>query len=534
MVPSSVGNGPARLDESRILAAPLAAAIVLAKIAVAIRARPATMGDVKFRRWLAVLVIVAAFAALRLRAPVAAASGAGARPDLIVFLLDDDTLSRVRFLNGARSGPQLLPAFRRLGIHSVYCSRVYASTPLCVPSRCTYLTGQYAQRHGVVNNQGGADSFTNRGLDGSTVATWLHDCGYRTMYFGKYLNLYGAITTRPRGFVPPGFTDWHAYTNLGRAGYWDFELSDDGVVTSYPRRTDADYGIDVLRDKAVSLIAAASSTQPLFVTFAPTSPHEPATPAPRYANDRPTLAAPRPPANPAWMEEDVSDKPAYIQAIPFPAPPDRVAEIDQLYRDGANCLSSVTDAILAIVDAVNAAGRLNRTVFVVTNDNGYSYLDHRLRGKTNPYESSVRVYIAFASANATLIPANRVERSLVCNVDLAPTLARLARAPIPAGHVVDGRNLVPLIRGQRTSVRTDALLGGYGPETDSDYPPWRAIVTGPEDALPNWKYVDYLDGHVELYDLAADAFEMASVSGDPARAATRSALAARLAALRTQ
>lgn len=450
-------------------------------------------------------------------------------------MLDDDTLSRLRFLNGAPGGRQIGPTFRALGIHSVAFTRVYATTPLCCPSRATFFTGQHPQHHGIQHNAGGVDAFTNLALDHSTVATWLHDCGYRTMHLGKYFNQYGSVASRPAGFVPPGWDDWHVYTSLGQAGYWDFVLSDNGVVNTYLHHTDADYGIDVLRDKAVQSIASTPRSQPLFLYFAPTSPHEGAIPAPRHAGLRPNLIAPRPPANPAWLEADVSDKDAYVQAIPFPPTAEQIEAGDALYRNGANCLASVADAILAVVDAQRAARRLDRTVFLFTNDNGYSFLDHRLGGKVNPYETSARVYLGVATSNVALIATNRVERSLVGNVDVAPTIADLAGAPIPAGHRVDGRSLVPLIRSATAPpARTDLLLAGYGPEPVTDFPAWRAIVTGPGDAQPNWKYIDYLNGHVELYDLTADPFELASVSNDPTQQAVRSTLAMRLAQLLAQ
>ncbi len=475
--------------------------------------------------------------------------GAAPRPDIVVFMLDDDVPGRARFLNGSPAGPHLLPALRSHGIHHVAFPRIYSTTPLCVPSRSSFLTGQYAHHHGVFfNNEtplaaqnGGAEGFTQRGLDQSTLATWLHDAGYRTMQFGKYFNNYDLVTNRPAGFVPPGWDDWRAIYRGGNGGYWNFTLSEDGTLRRYPHSSDADYGTDVLRDKAVERIAATPLEQPLFMYFAPVAPHMPAVPAPRHQGLRPTLVAPRPPSNPSYLEEDVSDKHAYLQSIALPPPEYRVLATDGLYRDGANCLASVAEAFIAVIDALQAGGRLDRTVFLFTNDNGYSFFDHRLRGKRHPYESAVRIYLAVATANAQLIPANRVEDSLVANIDLTKTIAALARAPIPGGHAVDGRSLVPLIRSAGAPpVRTDLLLESFGPEPPfdperpSDFPAWRAVVTGPGHAFPRFKYVDYLDGHVELYDLAADPFEMTSVAQVPAYQATRAALAARLADLLDQ
>jgi len=49
-----------------------------------------------------------------------------------------------------------------------------------------------------------------------------------------------------------------------------------------------------------------------------------------------------------------------------------------------------------------------------------------------------------------------------------------------------------------------------------------------------WKYVEYVTGETELYDLAADPFELTNVTGDPANAALRTSLAARLHTLQSE
>jgi len=80
---------------------------------------------------------------------------------------------------------------------------------LCAPSRASILTGQYVNRHGVLGNlaPNNAVAFD----DGSTVATWLHDAGYTTGLFGKYLNGYEVLSP----YVPPGWDVWQAFAQPG-------------------------------------------------------------------------------------------------------------------------------------------------------------------------------------------------------------------------------------------------------------------------------------------------------------------------------
>ena len=93
-------------------------------------------------------------------------------------------------------------------------TNAFVTTPLCCPSRASILRGQYAHSHGVLNNvgeNGGFPAFYRLGDEDSTVATWLHDAGYRTALIGKYLNRYpkGAAESH----VPPGWDEWSAFAS---------------------------------------------------------------------------------------------------------------------------------------------------------------------------------------------------------------------------------------------------------------------------------------------------------------------------------
>jgi arylsulfatase A-like enzyme len=120
-----------------------------------------------------------------------------------------------------------------------------------------------------------------------------------------------------------------------------------------------------------------------------------------------------------------------------------------------------------------------------------------------------------------------VDRRLVSNVDLAPTLAELAG--IEPLSPVDGMSLVPLLQGRPSASWRGALLTEY--VGDEKVPPWWGVRT------ENFAYVELATGETELYDLAgvigwADPFELENRADDPAYAAVRARLSARLAALR--
>ena len=155
------------------------------------------------------------------------------------------------------------------------------SVSWCCPSRSTTLRGQYAHNTTVWSNtapNGGFGRFYGKGLEDSTIATWLKGAGYRTGLFGKYLNGYpeqapvGQSTSRPDG--PPG-TSRPAGSPYHQFNY---TLNDNGKLESHGHKA-SDYLTDVLNLKARKFISAPSP-KPFFAYIGVYNPHAPATPAP--------------------------------------------------------------------------------------------------------------------------------------------------------------------------------------------------------------------------------------------------------------
>src|ERR671911_1326090 len=74
-------------------------------------------------------------------AAIMPASAAAERPNLVVVMTDDQTVSELADMPHTR---------RLIGAKGVRFDRSYVSFPVCCPSRATYLTGQYAHNHGVM------------------------------------------------------------------------------------------------------------------------------------------------------------------------------------------------------------------------------------------------------------------------------------------------------------------------------------------------------------------------------------------------
>jgi hypothetical protein len=118
------------------------------------------------------------------------------------------------------------------------------------------------------------------------------------------------------------------------------------------------------------------------------------------------------------------------------------------------------------------------------------------------------------------VPENESQSQLVTNADLAPTI--LDAADARPGRAQDGRSLLDLVEDPGVQWGRELLLEG-GTNSGLTY-----------TALRNyrWKWVEHGNGERELYDLARDPDELANLAADPALAPLRSAMSARLSALR--
>jgi len=104
------------------------------------------------------------------------------QPNIILFLTDDQDLT----LGGLNSMPQL----RNLIINQgATFNNFFVSTPVCCPSRTSYLSGRYIHNGGAVSNQCDDPHWRN-GNEKTTYAVYAKEAGYRTSYAGKYLNDY--------------------------------------------------------------------------------------------------------------------------------------------------------------------------------------------------------------------------------------------------------------------------------------------------------------------------------------------------------
>lgn len=451
----------------------------------------------------AALILLVLAQAVPLAAPRHAA--AATAPNIVVVMVDDMPARMVEDLPGMQE------LFTDQGLSF---TSFYAAAPQCCPSRASFLRGQYPHNTGVLKNgppQGGYGAFRNNGLEGSTVATWLQDAGYRTGLIGKYLNGYEKFSKR----VPTGWNRWFVYAGEGKYTTWD--VSDQGKLRTYgKKKQNKHYQTDVLADKAVGFINTAPDDSPLFLFFSPSAPHEPATPAPRHkkaavARD----GAPRPPS---FNEEDMGDKSSAWRGRGT-LPGKRLRDIDRLYVKQLKTMLSVEGAVERIVAALEAESRLANTYLVFTADNGVHHGEHRIAsGKQTPFEESILAPLIVVGPG---VPSGATIDAMASNIDLGPTFAEIAGTTAPA--FVDGRSLVPLLDGNPPGSWREAVVAEFPVGPGGGFV---VLRSGPHS------YTAYENGEHELYDLGSDPYQIDNVF-DSAPQPLRDDLQAQLDALAT-
>lgn len=504
---------------------------------------------------LAVLVVLVAGA---LAGPAAGATDVR-RPNVLVILTDDWTPRELRHL----------PNVRRLQREGTTFRQSFVSFPICCPSRASFLTGQYAHNHDVRGNFGGTGGgFYRFRRQGDALPAWLRRAGYRTTFLGKYLNEYGGRDPRE---VPPGWDDFNGLVDystynmfnwainrnrrvatFGDARYVELlrvyarDSADDAVrsvpelqrrvaellpdLTYFGLSRERDYQPDVTNRMAdEELRSAIRASDPFFFLFSPIAGHKEEydkfgglrtqgapTPDPRPpARYRRTFDDVELPRDPSFDEADVSDKPRVVSVRPRLSP-QLVATTTANLRGKLGAMRAADDGIGRLLATLRRSGELDRTLVVLTSDNGYLQGQHRVDdNKFLPYEPSIRVPLVVRGPG---VPRGAVRDDLVFNHDLAPTV--LDAAGGRASRTLDGRSWLRAARGGRRipdrplglEALSTALPFKIGVPTFDLQEPYRGSRTR---AL---KHVRYRNGDEELYDLRRDPHELRNVARDPARA----------------
>jgi arylsulfatase A-like enzyme len=349
---------------------------------------------------------------------------AQSRPNVVLMMTDDQALAQM----SAESMPEVE---RLLGDGGTRFSRAYLTTPLCCPSRASLLTGQYGHNNGVLRN-----AYPLLKGKANVLPTWLRRAGYVTAHIGKFMNHY-QVGDHPAA-VAPGWEQWHTLFGRDEQAYYDYDLSVNGRRVHHGHEP-RDYAPRVFNRAAVRMVRRyVPRRRPLFLDIDELAPHPGPggkgtrcegnpVPDPRDENRFENAPLPTPPS---FNEADVSDKPSFVRSLPR-LDSTQIRGITRRYRCGLEALRQVDRTVGRVFREVKRLGELGKTVFIFYTDNGVFLGEHRIRGgKLFPYEEAASTPLMIRVPRRYLggsHPVGRVSKS-VANIDLAPTILRLAHA----------------------------------------------------------------------------------------------------------
>jgi N-acetylglucosamine-6-sulfatase len=423
------------------------------------------------------------------------------RPNVVFILMDDLRWDDL----GCMGHPFVkTPQIDRIAREGALFRNAFATTPLCSPSRASFLTGRYPHSHGIIDN-------VDRSASSHELVTWpllLQRAGYETGFVGKW-HMGNDDTRRP------GFDYWVSVK--GQGTYTNPELNEDGKVAKV-----SGYVTDIFNHRAVAFLERSHS-KPFVLYLAHKAVHPDVTqfsdgrlsdpaagtfvPAARHRDLYAGKSVPRRPN----VVDPLDGKPALQRPVTgLPPLGPTTGTTDQQVLDRLRTLMAVEEGVGQIFRTLEQAGKRDDTLVVFTSDHGYFYGEHGLSVERRlAYEESIRIPLLMCYPRR-IRPGTELD-AMVLSVDLAPTLLEMGGAPIPQG--LHGRSLVPLLAGQPWSPRAALLIECF---SDTVFPRirnmgYRAVRT------ERWKYIHYteLSGMDELYDLSSDPFELGNVILEP-------------------
>lgn len=413
------------------------------------------------------------------------------KPNVVVVLVDDFGWADPScYGNTAVKTPNI----DRMAAEGVRFTLGYVASPICSPSRCGIITGQFPARWKITSYLQ-----TKAGNAACEMADFLDP----------------AATSLPRILKEAGYATAHV-------GKW--HLGGGRDVANPPKF--AAYGYDL----GLGTYESPEPAPPLGLKTTPWGPQDKLEPqqVPRHDRTR-------------WMVDQTvsflksnADKPCFVNLwiddthTPF-VPSD--AHLKAARADGDTDQRARYKAVLTETD--RQIGRLldglkgTNTLVLFLGDNGASPPFERervkpLRGqKLSLYEGGVRVpFVAWWPGTAK--PGVN-ESTVISSLDFVPTLANVCGAKLPVGYAPDGEDMTAALRGE-VGKRTKPLFWEYGrnpksfafPKDDRHKSPNLAVRDG------DWKLLVNADGSgAELYDVAKDRGESKSVAADNPEIAKR-------------
>ncbi len=439
------------------------------------------------------------------------------RPNILWYCTDQQRFDTI----AALGNPHVhTPTVDQLVNDGVAFTTAYCQSPICTPSRSSFMTGMYPSR--VHNTRNGNDTFPD---SPPLISKLLSDAGYDCGMIGKFHLVSSGYRTEPR--LDDGYSFWkfsHAPRDDWETGhdYADWVKSKGGNLDAM-RESDERVSPEMHQttwatDMAIDFINHERSG-PWMMNINIYDPHPPFIPPKEYADRFKAEDMPGP-----WFQESDLAQQAKFKDVDFQ---DEVRTPEEHNAFDAQAkyyamIAQIDDQFSRLLQAIEAAGQTENTVVIFTSDHGETLGDHGLMFKgCRFYEGLVRVPLIFRWPGK--FENNLQSDALVELLDVTATVVELAGLEQP--DYMQGKSLLPILKGEtdpahfRDSVRCeyfDALhphfTGGTG-------------TFGTMYRRGKWKLVVY-HGHGlgELYDLEKDPKEFNNLWDDPEHATIKAEL----------
>jgi len=406
--------------------------------------------------------------------------------DVIFILTDDHRYDALGFLH--TQSFIKTPNLDVLAKGGAYLPYAFVTTSLCSPSRASILTGLYAHKHKVIDNQHPVSD------DLAFYPQYLQKIGYETAMVGKW-HIGGPYDDPQRGF-----DYWVSFKGQG-----SYLPNKNGLNVNGKHVPQKGYITDELTDYALDFLNNRDKSKPFMLYLSHKATHSNFIPAERHKGmfegekfDPPvTLQVGKHVGAPMWLQNQRNS----WHGAEFPY--HSSLDIGEYYRRYAETLYGVDENVGRLMDYLKKEGLLESTLIIYMGDNGFQFGEHGLIDKRTAYEASMRVpMLAYCPE---IIKPGTVVKNVVANIDIAPTI--LEAAGLKAPDYMDGRSFLPLVEGKKIPWRKGILYEYFW---ERNFPETPTIHAFRGD---RFKYIHYygLWDSDELYDLKNDPFEITNL-----------------------
>ncbi|MGB8167453.1 MAG: sulfatase-like hydrolase/transferase [Chthoniobacteraceae bacterium] len=366
---------------------------------------------------------------------------AAPKPNIVFILADDLGFAEIGANGADHYKTPNIDSLAKTGIRFTH----FYTAPLCGPSRALILTGRYAFRTGAVTQDACAAISRIGDKAEVMIPTVLKQTGYTSAMIGKWGQLLPSGDAAEWGFDHMlSFKASGIYWNKAAAASWvkKYELAGDkdgeGGVRANPgpynidekklMMTDTEYMPDLMHKDAVAFINENKS-KPFFLYYSLSHVHSQILPTPDSAPPAPGT--------------------------------DTATRYAQVYNDNITYMDKLVGKLLAELDRLKL--RENTVIFFM-GDNGTAKANadratiggRRIVGQKGGMEEGGGLVPLIVSWKG-VTPAGKLNENFSDASDLLPTFAEIAGASLPENRVIDGKSLLPQIKGETKSPRTWAF-----------------------------------------------------------------------------